>query len=58
LDEVLRASEALGVTPKPERVFALLSGGRRYVLVAAPPVISENELDYMESSLGDLGRLV
>jgi hypothetical protein len=43
--------------PTPRRVFALLSGGRRFMIVADTMFIEETQLGNLESSLGDLGRI-
>jgi hypothetical protein len=49
--DVGRAQQALTRPVNRDELHVLSSGGRRYVVVAAAMKVSENELDFMESSL-------
>lgn len=50
-DDLRRAEVALGRVPPLERVFAIESSERHYVIVAAAVRVFENDLEYSESSL-------
>jgi hypothetical protein len=50
-DEVAGAAEALGWVPDRSSVHCLVSGGHRFVVVAAGFKVLRNNLDIFESSL-------
>jgi hypothetical protein len=50
-EEVGRAERALGKPLDPSQVFGLISGDRRFLVVAAGFKVLENDLDIFDSSL-------
>lgn len=50
-EDISRANQATLTVCEPHRVFSVISGHRRFVIVASSDCILENKLDFLESSL-------
>lgn len=57
-EELTNVQQIIGDTVSPDRMFVLISKGRRHLVVAGGMWVRENDLELMETSLdrGPYGR--